>query len=128
MSAGAAPERAAVILVVEDERPVRQIMERALTRNGYRVVAAESADEALSVAAHHVTIDLLITDIVMRGMNGRELATVMRRDRPELQVLYVSGFTQKQTGLDDPALAGSFLQKPFGLDELVQQVARMLAS
>jgi two-component system cell cycle sensor histidine kinase/response regulator CckA len=127
MSEEVIPQSGAVILVVEDERPIRQIMERALARHGYRVIAAASADEALYEARRCPEIHLLITDIVMRGMNGHELATVMRRSRPELQVLYVSGFSQKQTGLADTAPDTAYLQKPFGLDELVQRVGRLLA-
>ncbi|NJD09815.1 MAG: response regulator [Gemmatimonadetes bacterium] len=115
-----------MIMVVEDEQPVRELMERALRAGGHSVIALASGDEALVAAEQHPVIHLLITDIVMRGINGRELAARLQQSRPDLRVLYVSGYTQRQTGLDaDPA--APFLEKPFALEDLVARANRLLA-
>jgi DNA-binding NtrC family response regulator len=115
-----------MILVVEDEQPIRELMERALRAYGHSVIGVGSGDEALAAAEFHPVIHLLITDIVMRGMNGRKLAEQLQRSRPELRVLYVSGFSLKQTGLDQVAPDAPFLEKPFALEDLVEQAHRLL--
>jgi DNA-binding response OmpR family regulator len=115
-----------MILVVEDEQAIRDLMERALRAQGHSVICVASGAEALAAAELHPVIHLLITDIVMRGLNGRDLAVRLQRSRPDLRVLYVSGYTQEQTGLD--ALPDApFLEKPFALDELVARVHTLLA-
>jgi CheY-like chemotaxis protein len=76
-----------MIMVVEDEQPIRDLMERVLRAHGHSVIGVASGDEALAAAEFHPVIHLLITDVVMRGMNGRELAERLQRSRPELRVL-----------------------------------------
>lgn len=115
-----------MVMVVEDEQPIRELMERALRAHGHSVIAVGSGDEALAAAGLHPVIHLLITDIVMRGMNGRELADRLRHSRPELRVLYVSGYTQKQTGLNLAGPDVAFLEKPFALEELAAEANRLL--
>lgn len=116
----------ATILVVEDERPVLDIMREALLRHGYNVLAAASGEEALAQLQDEGRIDLLVTDVVMRGMNGRELAVKMQERLPQLPVLFVSGYTLRQTGLDKEDAEVPFLQKPFLPRELLAKVQELL--
>jgi CheY-like chemotaxis protein len=126
MSEGVSAVPRSMIMVVEDEQPIRELMERTLRAYGHSVICVGSGDEALAAAELHPVIHLLITDIVMRGMNGRELANRLHHSRPDLRVLYVSGYTQKQVGLDQ-APDTPFLEKPFALEDLVALVNRLLA-
>jgi PAS domain S-box-containing protein len=110
------PERGReTILLVEDEPLVRQVMARILRSQGYHVIEARSAEEALEKAHHHPEgIDLLLTDVVMPGGTGKELAAELHRERPDLKVLFVSGYTNEVLAADElkPGLS-AFLAKPF---------------
>lgn len=125
----AAPEpRMPTILLVEDEPGIRALVRKILRREHYAVLEAGSAEEAMNVAAaQEGRIDLLITDVILPGMNGRDLAEGMRESLPDLRVLYISGFTT-----DESVRAGSFppgskfLQKPFTLSALVGKVRESL--
>jgi len=116
------------ILLAEDEDSVRAVTTAALERHGYRVLAASDGDAAIAIAdAYPGRIDLLLTDMVMPGKGGRELADALREMRPGVQVIFASGYT------DDEALLGDaraderlFLQKPFTGAELVQRVRQAL--
>jgi two-component system cell cycle sensor histidine kinase/response regulator CckA len=126
-----APARARgeLVLLVEDEAPVREMTSRALQRHGYAVVEASGANDALKVIERSdSTLHLLITDVVMPGMDGPELARLATRLRPGLPVLFMSGYTDDEVirrGLLD---AGQpFLQKPFSPEVLIQRVADLLA-
>jgi PAS domain S-box-containing protein len=103
------------ILVAEDDEAVRNIAIMALRRHGYEILAASSGEEALDIARKHDgPIHLLITDVVMRGMSGRELADALILDRPILRTLYVSGYTENTIvhhGVLEPGIW--FLAKPF---------------
>jgi len=130
-SSGAAPQQlkgAETILVVEDEQPVRRLVRSVLESNGYKVLVATRGDEALSLAATHKgPITLMITDTVMPGMGGRELAERLAPNRPEMKVLYMSGYTDdtvvrhKVLDPDTP-----FLQKPFMPGSLARKVREVL--
>jgi two-component system, cell cycle sensor histidine kinase and response regulator CckA len=129
-AAARAPESirfAQTILVVEDEMPVRQVVVNALRRFGYDVLAADNAAIAMRLLREHGTIvRLLITDIVMPGLNGRELARAAQALHPGLPVLYMSGYADRTFGPEGPPVAaGDFLQKPFKLEHLIDKV-RML--
>ena len=117
-----------VILVVEDQDEVRRLTRRMLEARGYAVLAAASGPDALQVAERHKgQIDLLVTDVVMPGMHGHELALLLEPTRPEMKVLYVSGYPDASIvhqGLLKPGLA--FLQKPFGPDGLARKVREVL--
>ncbi|MDF0543137.1 CHASE3 domain-containing protein [Sphingobium sp. H39-3-25] len=116
-----------IILVVEDEERVRHVSVDALRDLGYVVVQASDARHALEVLAVHPRIDLLFTDIVMPDMNGRKLADLARIDRPELKVLYTTGYTRNaivHNGMLDPGVA--FLAKPFTLSQLANKVRQVL--
>jgi CheY-like chemotaxis protein len=116
------------VLIVEDEAGIRTLMRRVLDREGYTLMEAGHGRAALELARNHPgPIDLLVTDVVMPEMNGFELARALRAIRPDLKVLFISGYT----GLSsfDPAQlsAGSaFLQKPFTLNAFVAKVRELL--
>ena len=112
------------ILLVEDQEAVRTFTGAALRRSGYRVLEASNGDRAIAVAQRFPgQIHLLLTDVVMPGMNGRELSERLRELRPNLKVLFVSGYTADviaHRGVLDRSVA--LLYKPFGPDELEAKV------
>jgi two-component system, cell cycle sensor histidine kinase and response regulator CckA len=117
------------ILLVEDEPAVRALAQRVLERYGYRVIAAGSGDEAITLAhGFHGDIDLLVTDIVMPGMSGREVAQRIQAVRVATPVLYTSGYTpETTTRQNDFITAGApFLQKPFTPAALAAKVRSVL--
>ncbi|MCX6360173.1 MAG: response regulator [Armatimonadetes bacterium] len=122
------PGSGETILLVEDERAIRVSTERLLERLGYRVLAAGAPAEALLLAQEwHQTIDLLLTDVVMPEMSGRELATRLLELRPGLRCLYMSGYTASviaQHGVLDEGVR--FLSKPFTRDALARGVRAAL--
>ncbi len=117
------------ILVVEDDPSVREILVRSLSRLGYQVLSAAHGEEALQQCRRHTgPIDLLLTDIVMPGMNGTDLAREIKAVRPDIRVLYVSGYTDDQLagrGLVESEV--HFLAKPFSSQELAQRVREVLS-
>ena len=111
------------VLVAEDEEAVRLIIAKALEARGYRVLSARDGSEALELAAGHGGIDLLVTDVVMPDMNGRELSRCLTEARPNLRTLYLSGYTDDamlHRGVLQEGVA--FLQKPFSLGALARKV------
>jgi two-component system cell cycle sensor histidine kinase/response regulator CckA len=120
--------RSGTILVVEDERSVRYLVRTLLSRQGYHVFEAESPDAAEQwLADHRGSLDLLISDVVMPGGTGPALYERVRRDRPALRVLFMSGYTEDASTLAPGAAAGgAFLQKPFTAEELVRRVREAL--
>jgi two-component system, cell cycle sensor histidine kinase and response regulator CckA len=119
-----------VILVVDDDPGVREVAARVLQRAGYAVLQAAEGAEALQVArAHAGRLDLLLTDVVMPGMNGRELGERMSQERPETRLLYMSAYTE-----DEVILRGirvqevGFIPKPFSLDGLQSAVRNALTA
>jgi len=117
------------VLVVDDEDGVREFIERALVRLGYHVTAASSGEEALERVRGYFAepIDLLITDVVLPGISGPELAAALGASRPSMPVLYVSGYASDVTAFHGlPGLAAHVLAKPFGMDSLVRRVRTIL--
>jgi|GEM_PF-6916472 len=111
------------ILVVEDDPHVRSLVELTLREHHFQVTTATSGDEALELAEYAPPFDLLLTDVVMKGMNGRELADALRPRQPQLTVLFMSGHTEDaivRRGVLHNVV--SFLQKPFTAEELMQRV------
>ena len=106
---------------------MRRMTERTLSRAGYRVRIAADAEEALVLArADDAPIDLLLTDIVMPGMNGCELAQVLRSERPRLRTLLMSGYSRLRDGHQATDDVTPFLPKPFTVDELLAKVRSVL--
>jgi len=116
------------ILLVEDDDAVRTVAERALARYGYEVITAPGGTEAVRLAdEHRATIRLLLTDIMMPGMNGVEVAASVAAILPDIQVFYMSGYADQdlvRQGLLKPGT--HFLQKPFTPRELADRVAAIL--
>jgi nitrogen-specific signal transduction histidine kinase/ActR/RegA family two-component response regulator len=116
------------ILVAEDEEAVRRVVVHELRRLGYHVLEARTGDEALSVASRcQGPIHLLVTDMIMPGLNGRELAAAARRAHPGLRVLYTSGYSAEILSREDVREPGfAFLEKPFSIGELAREVRAAL--
>ena len=116
------------VLVVEDNDAVRNLVVAGLEADGATVVAAEQPDQALQVLAERTdSVDVLVTDVVMPGMSGRELADRIRADRPDMRILFMSGYTAdevlRQGVLEDQV---EFIQKPFTPDHLTGRLLRVL--
>lgn len=122
------PALGPTILIVEDEAGIRALVRKILKREGYEVLEAGNGEEALSmVAAHGSNVQLLLTDVVLPGMGGRELAEKMVASVPDVKVLYVSGYTDDEDVLAAKFPPGAhFLQKPFTLSALVGKVREAL--
>jgi len=116
------------ILLVEDEPPLRELVREILRQYDYRVVEAASGIEALKVwDAEDGKIDLLLTDMVMpEGMNGRELATQLRKRKPGLKVIYTSGYSPEVVGTRFNQGDTAFLQKPYQPPALARRVRETL--
>jgi CheY-like chemotaxis protein len=116
------------ILVAEDSEVVRLLACDLLESFGYRVLAAESPERCIAMARNFAgTIDLLVTDVIMPGMNGKELYQALREVRPALKVLFMSGYTSNvigQHGVLDQEEA--FVQKPFTIQSLSEKVRQVL--
>ncbi len=117
----------ATILLVEDEDPLRAVVARMLAQAGYRVLDARSPSEAIQLfVEHQADIALLVTDVIMPEMNGPALAQRLVALRPELRVLFVSGYTEELPVLNAPGGKSQFLAKPFSSTTLIAAVAEML--
>jgi PAS domain S-box-containing protein len=116
------------VLLTEDEDSVRMVATAALERRGYRVLAAADGESAIAISrAYPGRIDLLVTDVVMPGMNGRQLAEQLERARPGIHVLFVSGYTDDAVLLKGVSLdERTFLQKPFTSLALARRVRAVL--
>ncbi len=123
------PSAGRFILVVEDEEPVRLLILKICSQAGYDVLAARDGGEALALSdGHPGMIHLLITDVVMPGMSGRDLADEMVQRRPDTKVLYCSGYAENAIvhhGVLETGVA--FLQKPFTATTLLQRVRELLS-
>jgi CheY-like chemotaxis protein len=133
-SAKTAPEPAAVprgsetVLIAEDEAPVRALAERLLRRQGYTVLSAKDGDEALRAAQRHAgPVHLLLSDVVMPGLTGPELAEKLAAQRPQMRVLYISGYAEDAVLRRGKLGAGiAFLPKPFTRARLLRKVRETL--
>src|SRR5579871_6430999 len=116
------------VLLVEDEANLRYLARQFLEKQGYNVIEAADGAVAMQIAvAHEGVIHLLLTDVIMPGMNGRELAQRISEIRPNVKVLYMSGYTENVVGHDGTLDAGvRLLQKPFNLRDLKSKVREVL--
>jgi CheY-like chemotaxis protein len=120
--------RDGTVLVVEDEPGVRALVCRTLEREGCTVLAATDGEAALETALTHAgPIDLVVTDVVMPRLGGRELAARLIASRPGLRFLFISGYADDVRALHDfDVPAGAFLPKPFAPEQLVERVRALL--
>jgi PAS domain S-box-containing protein len=116
--------RGEVVLIVEDEAALREVTRRILARNGYEVLVASSGYQAINLAtANAQRLDVLLTDVVMPGMQGKEVAERVRRLRPEVRVLYMSGYTHGLLGVQGVLEPGVHLiEKPFSESSLLAKL------
>jgi PAS domain S-box-containing protein len=116
------------ILLVEDEANLRYLARQYLEKQGYKVIEAADGAVAMQIAvAHEKVIHLLLTDVIMPGMNGRELAQRISEIRPNVKILYMSGYTENVIGHNGMLDAGiRLLQKPFNLRDLKSKVREVL--
>jgi CheY-like chemotaxis protein len=128
VTAAPAPRGTETVLLVEDDDGVRFVGEDVLRRLGYAVISARNGDEALRAsAAHSGRIAILVSDIVMPGMSGPELQARLAAERPDMKVLFLSGYasgTAFRHGILDPGVA--FLEKPYGPETLAQKVRAVI--
>jgi two-component system cell cycle sensor histidine kinase/response regulator CckA len=117
-----------VVLLVEDESPVRAFASRALQLRGFQVLEAESGEEALEVLANTACeVDIVVTDVVMPGLDGPSWVRQARETRPDLKVVFVSGYAEENFNQDKSEIPNSiFLPKPFSLNELTATVRGQL--
>lgn len=118
------------ILLVEDDELVRILAFEMLSRLGYRVIVADSPQSCIAVVQHSLgEIDLLLTDVVLPGMDGPELCQRLRAEKPDLRVLYMSGYTNHVIARHGIAEGGAgFIEKPLSLRSLAQKVRNALDS
>ena len=122
------PAQHKTVLLVEDEDFVRNVTREVLELSGYHVLEAIDADTGLDLYRENIDIvDLLLTDVVMPGINGREFANQLLALRPDLKIIFMSGYTDNavvRESFSDPRL--NYLQKPFTLDALTEKVEQVL--
>jgi CheY-like chemotaxis protein len=125
-----APHGDETVLVVEDQDSVRRLARMILSGRGFHVLEAANGAEAHAVARGHAgEIDLLLTDVVMPGIDGRLLAEQLRESRPRLPVILMSGYAEDVNAHRDSLASGvAYVQKPFRPDELAAKVREMLDS
>ena len=123
------PQPCATVLVVEDEAAVRQLASRSLELAGFTVIAAEDGEAALEVIRSGGPLpDLLLTDVVMPHVSGRQLSEAVAEMKPDLPVLFISGYAGDDVVLRQLVPEGAaFLQKPFTPDQLVESVSALMA-
>ena len=112
------------VLLVEDEPMVRSVAERALTRHGYTVITADNGEDALEILSRNEPVDLLISDVVMPGMDGPTMVREARQSRPELKILFMSGYAEEQLRKSIDIENVNFLPKPFSVVELAEAARR----
>ena len=117
-----------VILLVEDEAPVRAFACRALRLRGYTVLEADSAEAALkTLEDQSLNVDLFVTDVVMPGKDGPSWVREALKERPQVRVVFVSGYTEDKLNDQQDKIPNSvFLPKPFSLNDLAETVHRQL--
>jgi two-component system cell cycle sensor histidine kinase/response regulator CckA len=125
-----APQGEGVILLVEDEAPVRAFAARALRMKGYTVIEAEDAEQALSrLSDPALTVDLFVTDVIMPGQDGPSWVREALKDRPNTRIVFVSGYAEESLAENQARVPNSvFLPKPFSLSDLTTVVHRQLTA
>jgi len=115
------------ILLVEDHAPLLDLARGFLQGLGYHLLTANLPLEALEISSRYThKIDLLLTDVLIPGMNGRELAHELRIQRPDMKVLYVSGFADRAFEENNLSAQDGFMEKPYEFDELARKIREIL--
>jgi two-component system cell cycle sensor histidine kinase/response regulator CckA len=107
---------------------VRAVAERALTRHGYQVITADNGEEALEQLAKVEHIDLLISDVVMPGMDGPTVVREARKSRPDIKILFMSGYAEEQLRNSIDIENVNFLPKPFSVTDLAEAARRAMGT
>jgi len=116
-----------LVLIVDDEEPIRQLERRILESGGYRVIEASRALEAFALLQKDLQVDLVIADLQMPDLGGEEMARRIRRDRPNIKVLYVTGHIDELMDERSTLWEGeAFLDKPFTAKALLEAVSLLL--
>ena len=110
------------LLVVEDEPMVRAVAERALVRQGYTVETACDGEEALALFAEGKSYDLVVSDVVMPNMDGPAMARELRKQRPDMRILFMSGYAEEQLRESINLDKVAFLPKPFSVQQIAEAV------
>jgi len=116
------------VLLVEDEDMVRAVAERALVRSGYSVTACADGEEGLAAVANGGEFDIVVSDVVMPGMDGPAMAKAIRRVKPALPILFMSGYAEEQLRNDIDIANMHFLAKPFSVQQISDKVGGVLAA
>jgi two-component system cell cycle sensor histidine kinase/response regulator CckA len=116
----------ATLLLVEDEDMVRAVVERALTRAGYEVTACADGEEGAAAIRRGDKFDLVVSDVVMPGMDGPEMAREIRKLQPDLPILFMSGYAEEQLRREIDIERMHFIAKPFSVQDISAEVARIL--
>jgi two-component system cell cycle sensor histidine kinase/response regulator CckA len=116
------------VLIVEDEPMVRTVAERALTRQGYTVMTANNGEDALEIVNRGEPIDLLISDVVMPVMDGPTMVREARKLRPEIPIIFMSGYAEEQLRKSIDIDNCAFLPKPFSVQEIAEAARKVLAA
>jgi CheY-like chemotaxis protein len=126
--AGHVPGGPETVLLVEDAEPLREVVREFLHRGGYNVLVAEGGAAALAASKnHHGAIDLLLTDVVMPGLSGRQIAEELHTARPGMRVLFMSGYTGEALGRHRVIEEGiALLEKPFTRTALLRKLRDVL--
>ncbi len=121
------PSQGEIILLVEDEDSVRNFTRRTLEKQGYRILEARNGKEALAIIKKNdAAIDILVSDVVMPGLNGPELAKQVLAGQPDIKILFMSGYTDEPILAEVVTSTSGFLQKPFSPSQLTQKVHDLL--
>lgn len=129
MTSGSRAAARGRVLVADDEPPVREFVTRALEHGGYEVVSAADGLEALDRLADSGPFDLVISDIVMPGLDGIELALKLAKDRPEIRMLLMTGYAaEKQRAHNLDAITNRIIAKPFTLKQLLDTVRDIMGA
>ena len=115
------------VLVVEDAEPLRRLICDALSASGCKVLSAPDGQEALRVVSREGSVDLLLTDVIMPGMNGPALARQVRALRPQMKILYMTGYSGEFIRADMLTPGVSFIQKPFTPADLGRKIRKLLS-
>jgi CheY-like chemotaxis protein len=121
--------RGETVVIVEDDASVRLLVVAVLNELGYRAIEAADGNQALPILMSSIQIDLMISDVGLPGLNGRQLAEIVRQSRPELPILFITGYAAmaaSRASFLAPAM--DMIAKPFDMDELAKKIQSMLTA